>query len=220
MKPIRRFYYDAFSKIYDLVIRLHSQDTEGSLREFIADRTMLSEGQRALDLCTGTGSVALALARPLGERGLAVGLDFSEGMLRKAKRKASRFGMDRLHFVQADASHLPFKSSSFHGVTCSHAFYELKGEERKGAIDEVARVLVEGGRFCLMEHATPQRLLLRLLFYIRILFLGSKDVMTFLAHEESIFGAEFDHITTAMSPTGKSKLISGEKQGGLKVENP
>jgi demethylmenaquinone methyltransferase/2-methoxy-6-polyprenyl-1,4-benzoquinol methylase len=163
--------------------------------------------------------VALALAKPLGEKGLVIGLDFSEGMLRKAKKKAWDLGTGQLHFVQADASNLPFKSSSFHGVTCSHAFYELKGAERKGAIDEVARVLVEGGKFCLMEHATPQKPLLRLLFHIRILFLGSKDVKTFLAHEESIFGAKFSHVTTAMSPTGKSKLISGVR-GGFEIENP
>jgi ubiquinone/menaquinone biosynthesis C-methylase UbiE len=219
MKPIRRLYYDAFSKVYDLVIRLHSQDTEGSLREFIADQAGLSKGQWALDLCTGTGSVAVALSKEAGEQGLVVGLDFSRGMVQKAKEKAVSLRLTRLHLVQADASHLPFKSSVFQGVTCSHAFYELKGVERKRTIDEVARVLAGGGRFCLMEHATPQRPFIRLLFYIRILFLGAKDVRTFLTHEESIFGGRFNKITTTMSPTGKSKLITGEK-GGLRIEDP
>jgi demethylmenaquinone methyltransferase/2-methoxy-6-polyprenyl-1,4-benzoquinol methylase len=219
MTTPRRFYYDLFSRFYDLIIRLHSGDQASSLRTFIATRTHLAPGDKALDLCTGTGSVAVALSKQVGEKGLIVGLDFSRGMVQKAKDKALTSSLNQLHLVQGDASHLPFKSSSFHGVTCSHAFYELKGSERKGAIDEVARVLVEGGRFCLMEHATPQRPLLRLLFHIRILFLGSKDVMTFLAHEESIFGDKFNRITTAMSPTGKSKLISGVR-GRLESENP
>ena len=90
MSSLRRLYYDLFSKIYDLIIRLHSRDIEGSLRRFITEKANLSEGDRALDLCTGTGSVAIELARQVGENGLVVGLDFSRGMLEKAKEKANR----------------------------------------------------------------------------------------------------------------------------------
>ena len=213
MSSLRRIYYDLFSKIYDFIIRLHSRDIEGSLRKFITEKTNLSKGQRALDLCTGTGSVAVELAKRVGENGLAVGLDFSRGMLEKATEKAKKSRLDRLHFVQANASQLPFKNSSFQGVTCSHAFYELKGEERKTAIAEVGRILTKGGRFCLMEHAKPKKLFSRLLFYVRILFLGTRDARKFLMEEGSILGESFKNITRVMSPTGQSKLIYGEKGG-------
>jgi demethylmenaquinone methyltransferase/2-methoxy-6-polyprenyl-1,4-benzoquinol methylase len=213
MSSLRRIYYDLFSKIYDFIIRLHSRDIAGSLRRFIVDTANLSEGNKALDLCTGTGSVAVELAKRVGENGLAVGLDFSRGMLEKAKKKALRLHLNQLHLVQANASQLPFKQSSFHGVTCSHAFYELKGDERARAIDEVARILFEGGRFCLMEHAKPKRLFPRLLFYVRLFFLGAKDARKFLAEEGSIFGKRFKNIARVMSPTGQSKLIYGEKGG-------
>jgi ubiquinone/menaquinone biosynthesis C-methylase UbiE len=89
----------------------------------------------------------------------------------------------------------------------------LQGEERTRAIHEVGRVLIDGGRFCLMEHAKPQKALARLLFYVRIFFLGSKDARKFLAEEGSIFGEGFKNITKVMSPTGQSKLIYGEKGG-------
>ncbi len=213
MSSLRRLYYDLFSKIYDTIIRLHSRDVEGSLRGFIAEKVNLSKGERALDLCTGTGSVAVELARCLGEEGFVVGLDFSRGMLKKAKEKAKRMNLDQLYLVQANASELPFKPSSFDGVTCSHAFYELKGEERDKAINEVAVVLRSGGRFCLMEHAKPEKLLPRMLFYIRLFFLGSKDARKFLAEDRSIFGEGFKNIMKVMSPTGKSKLIYTEKGG-------
>jgi demethylmenaquinone methyltransferase/2-methoxy-6-polyprenyl-1,4-benzoquinol methylase len=213
MSSLRQIYYDLFSEVYDFIIRLHSQDIEGSLRRFITKKANLSEGDRALDLCTGTGSVAIELAKQVGENGLVVGLDFSQGMLMKAKEKANRLNMDRFYLVHANASQLPFKNSSFHGVTCSHAFYELREEERKRAINEVARILVTGGRFCLMEHAKPEKLFPRFLFYIRIFFLGSKDARRFLVEEGSIFGESFKNITTMMSPTGQSKLIYGEKGG-------
>ena len=82
------------------------------------------------------------------------------------------------------------------------------------AIDEVARILKRGGRFCLMEHAKPEKLFPRLLFYIRIFFLGAKDARKFLSEEGSIFGERFKNITKVMSPTGQSKLIYGEKGEG------
>jgi ubiquinone/menaquinone biosynthesis C-methylase UbiE len=89
----------------------------------------------------------------------------------------------------------------------------LKGYERAEAVNEVARVLMDGGRFCLMEHAKPQRRIPLLFFYVRIFFLGARDVREFLSQEESIFGDRFKSITKEMSPTGQSKLIYGEKEG-------
>jgi len=211
MSSLRRIYYDLFSKIYDFIIRLHSRDIAGSLRRFIVEKANLSEGDKALDLCTGTGSVAVELTKQVGETGFVIGLDFSRGMLEKAKEKARKSGINRLHLVQANASQLPLKKSSFHGVTCSHAFYELKGDERAKAINEVGRILIGGGKFCLMEHAKPKRLFPRLLFYVRLFFLGAKDARKFLGEEDSIFGGQFKNITKVMSPTGQSKLIYGEK---------
>ena len=213
MSSLRQIYYDLFSKVYDFIIRLHSRDVEGSLRGFITGKVNLTKGDRALDLCTGTGSVAAKLAEQVGRNGLVVGLDFSRGMLEKAKKKALRLNLKQLHVVQAYADQLPFKNSSFNGVTCSHAFYELKGKERAIAIDEVARVLRMGGRFCLMEHAKPEKLIPRILFYIRLFFLGSKDARKFLGEEESILGERFKNVAGQMSPTGQSKLIYAEKRG-------
>ncbi len=213
MNTIRQVYYDLFSRIYDHIIRLHSRDRQGSLRRFITDRTRVSEGDRALDLCTGTGAVAVELAARVGKGGLAVGLDFSSGMLERAKQKSVNLNLSQLCFVRADAARLPFKDFAFRGVTCSHAFYELKGFERGLAVDETARVLEKGGGFCLMEHARPERLFPRVLFYIRLFLLGSRDVKQFLRNEESIFGGKFKNIVKEMSPTGQSKLIRGEKGG-------
>lgn len=213
MGSMRQVYYDLFSKVYDFVIRLHSSDREGSLRRFITEKTHLSEGGRASDLCTGTGSVAVELAKQVGEYGLVVGLYFSWGMIEKAKEKSKRLNLKQLYLIQANASQLPLQKASFRGVTCSHAFYELKGVERIKAIEEVSRVLKEDGRFCLMEHAKPGKLFPRLLFYIRILFLGFKDARKFLNKEGFIFGEGFKNITKMMSPTGRSKLIYGEKGG-------
>jgi len=215
MGAIRQVYYNLFSKVYDHIIRLHSRDQEGSLREFITTRTRVSEGDKVLDICTGTGAVAVELAKRVGRGGLVVGLDFSSGMLEKAKQKSVKLNLAQVFFVRGNAAQLPFKECSFRGVTCSHAFYELKNFERDMAVGEVARVLEKGGRFCLMEHVLPETLFLRMLFYIRLFFLGSKDVKQFLRNEESIFGKRFKNIEKEMSPTGQSKLIHAEKGSNI-----
>lgn len=211
MGAIRQAYYNLFSRFYDPIIRLHSRDREGSLREFITARTRVSEGDRVLDLCTGTGAVTVELAKSVGKGGLVVGLDFSSGMLEKAKQKSVKLNLAQVCFVLGDAGRLPFKDSSFRGVTCSHAFYELRGSEREMAVEEVARVLEKEGRFCLMEHVMSEKLFLRMLFSIRLFFLGSKDVKQFLRNEESIFGKRYKNIARELSPSGQSKLICAEK---------
>jgi hypothetical protein len=58
-----------------------------------------------------------------------------------------------------------------------------------------------------------ERSLLRIFFYIRIFFLGSKDARKFLTEEESIFAKDFGNVGKMMGPTGQSKLIYGEKDG-------
>jgi ubiquinone/menaquinone biosynthesis C-methylase UbiE len=215
MKGLRRGYYNLFSRVYDGFIRLHSGDTEGLLRRFMAERVKLAQGERALDLCTGTGSVAFELARAVGEGGVVVGLDFSHGMLKRVQEKSRRLNSPKPYLVEADASMLPFKASCFKAVTCSHAFYELKGSDKIRTIEEVARVTREGGKFCLMEHAEPEGHVAKLFFYLRIRLLGSRDSRRYLENEIVTLEDQFGRIKTEMAPTGKSKLVCGERRGAL-----
>jgi ubiquinone/menaquinone biosynthesis C-methylase UbiE len=209
MSSMRRLYYDLF-------LRSTTSSSDcipgyGRLASEIHRGEGKSIGRRkALDLCTGTGSVAAELAKRVRENGFVVGLDFSQGMLEKAKRKALSLHLNQLHLVQANASQLPFQNASFHGVTCSHAFYELKEEERTRAIEEVARILKKNGAFCLMEHAKPEKRIPRYLFYVRLFFLGSKDARTFLVDDKSIL-EKVSKYKKRNEPDGRSKLIYGEK---------
>jgi len=90
LRSFRRFYYDIFSCFYDLIIRLHSKDESSSLRDFLIEKTGMKAGERVLDICTGTGAVSMAAHKVVVPDGLVVGLDFSYGMLSKAREKAKR----------------------------------------------------------------------------------------------------------------------------------
>ncbi|MBW1672912.1 MAG: hypothetical protein JRJ45_04575, partial [Deltaproteobacteria bacterium] len=59
MKRFRQKYYDYFSRIYDRFVAIHSTDKALRLRYFLADNTGLEKGDKALDICTGTGSTLI-----------------------------------------------------------------------------------------------------------------------------------------------------------------
>jgi demethylphylloquinol methyltransferase len=200
-------YYDAFSRVYDRFVAAHSTDRSGRLREILADRAALSRGARALDLCTGTGAMLPALARGAGADGLVVGLDFSGGMLERARRKTT--GTPGVALVRAEAERLPFRAGSFDAVTCSHAFYELKGAAADQALAEVARTLRPGGAFLMMEHEVPEKPLIRLLFHLRLLSMGLRKAREVLGDEEKLFRAHFAMVERVATGSGKSKLILG-----------
>jgi ubiquinone/menaquinone biosynthesis C-methylase UbiE len=212
----RARYYDAFSRVYDRFVAAHSSDRDGRLREVLADRSALSPGARALDLCTGTGAMLPSLARRTGAAGLVVGLDFSRGMLERARRRLGN--APGVALVRAEAERLPFRASSFDAVTCSHAFYELKGEGAERALAEVTRALRPGGSFLMMEHEVPRRPLVRALFYVRLLSMGLRKAREVLGNEEALFRRHFPAVERVATDTGRSKIIVGSRPPGRSGE--
>ena len=118
---VRRAYYDLVSCVYDRLIALHSGDAAAAARDLLVERAGVDAGSRVLDLCTGTGAVALRAQQATGPRGLVVGLDLSGGMIRKAQQNASVMHLESIAFVVGDAARLPFATASFDAVSCSHA---------------------------------------------------------------------------------------------------
>ena len=208
----RRAYYDLFSHFYDFVITVHSKDRSAALRDLLVDKARLAAGGRLLDICTGTGAVALRARETTGRDGAAVGLDFSQGMIRKAHEKARRASLGGVYFVVGDAAHLPFRPSTFEAVTCSHAMYELSPEVRTHALEEARRVLRPGGRFLMMEHCEPTRPFVRFLYQVRLATLGSARNRSFARDEVPFLSRFFRDVKQELAPTGRSKLVWGVKE--------
>jgi len=207
----RRKYYDIFSLVYDFIIQLHSKDEAASLRSYIVDKANVPNESKVLDICTGTGSVAIAFSRKFGVKLMVVAVDFSRGMLRRAKKKITIMGLKNIYMVEANVCALPFKDSMFESVTCSHAFYELKGQEREKTLKEVVRTLKEDGKFLMMEHEIPTNLILRMLFYVRMYTMGSRDAKVFLENDTLPFKGYFRKVEKLITPSGRSKLICSKR---------
>ncbi|MGA1825472.1 MAG: class I SAM-dependent methyltransferase [bacterium] len=211
MSRLRRFYYDIFSNFYDLIIRLHSKDDGSALRDFLIKKSGMGPGDRVLDICTGTGAVAVAAHKHVVPGGMVIGLDFSYGMLSKARQKARANRLSRLCLVVGDVGNMPFKHDVFQCVTCSHAMYELKPAVRMKALQEICRILQKKHRFFMMEHCKPRNPFIKFLYYVRLMSMGSPENRNFAKDEIPVMKLFLKDVKKELSPTGKSKLISGMK---------
>jgi len=201
LKNLRKAYYDIFSRIYDYFVKLHSSDKSGKLRSWLIEKAGLKPGTKVLDLCTGTGEVALRAYKKI-EDGIVVGIDFSEGMLKKAKEKSSD-----IVWIKADAVFLPFRENCFDVVFCAYAFYELKDREKIQMLKEVKRVLTDRGRLIIMEHEEPKNPFLRFLYRIRLATMGSWNSRKFIENELKILCSIFEKVKKEISPSGNSKIF-------------
>ncbi|HEX3563513.1 MAG TPA: class I SAM-dependent methyltransferase, partial [Solirubrobacterales bacterium] len=123
-------------------------------RQRAVDRANVGPGSDALDICCGTGDLALELRRKIGPDGRVVGSDFSEPMLELARRKSGDEGLP-VEFGWADALDLPYGDGGFDAVTIGFGARNLADLEK--GLSEMARVLRPGGRLVILEITRPQR---------------------------------------------------------------
>ena len=102
----------------------------------------LKETVQLLDVCTGTGVVALESAKQLS-KGAVTGIDLSSGMLAQAKSKAEQQSLDNITFIQMDLDELAFPDENFDTATCSFGLFFLENMEQ-GLHNIVSKVKTGG----------------------------------------------------------------------------
>ena len=205
MRRARRAYYDRFSRFYDCFVALHSRDKQGLARKFLVDRVPVENGGSVLDLCTGTGTLLTHLQAKVGRCGQVFGVDFSRGHAEGGPGKDQE--LRQCSSCGSRRREPPFAAGSFDAVTCSHAFYELKGETQDWALQEIVRVLKPKGTFLMMEHDVPANPFVRVLFYLRLAFVSAGRAVTFLRHEREVLEGYFGSVEKVVAPAGRSKVM-------------
>ena len=144
---VRRM-FDRIAPVYDSMNRLMTAGLDRRWRRETAT-AVVRPGDRVLDVCCGTGDLALSAAQAGGK---VTGLDFSEPMLERARAKSPE-----LEWVSGDALALPFADGSFDAVTIGFGLRNLA--EADEGLQEMSRVLRPGGRLGILEITRARGLL-------------------------------------------------------------
>jgi demethylmenaquinone methyltransferase / 2-methoxy-6-polyprenyl-1,4-benzoquinol methylase len=213
---------DLFARIarrYDFINDLQSFGLHRLWKRRVVNLAQIKNGDRALDLCCGTGDISFALAQRGAE---TTGLDFSPQMLEVAKRRSekcevrspnknSHFALRTSHFIQGDAQQLPFSENSFDIVTVGYGLRNLTSWER--GLDEMFRVAKPGARLIVLDFGKPANALWRAVYFahlkmsvplIGLLFCGNASAYAYILESLKHYPAQ---------------LAVAEKMRGLKLAN-
>jgi demethylmenaquinone methyltransferase/2-methoxy-6-polyprenyl-1,4-benzoquinol methylase len=176
--------FEGISERYDLMNDLESFGLHRTWKHVLITAATKPRPQAILDVASGTGDIALALARALPQAQIT-GFDFSKNMLDVARKRASKLSgtvpqaaadanngdesapssasnPSRLHFVQGNAMDMPFEDASFDVVTISFGLRNMPDYQR--VIEEMTRVLRPGGCFLCLEASYPTAPVVKPLF--------------------------------------------------------
>jgi demethylmenaquinone methyltransferase/2-methoxy-6-polyprenyl-1,4-benzoquinol methylase len=164
--PRKRHALQLFSDLprhYDRMGAVMSFGQDPRWRQALVDAVDPRPDQRILDVATGTGMVAFALA---GRGAEVVGVDQSEAMLGAARARLAHAPAmaGRMRFVQGEAERLPFADGEFDALTFTYLLRYV--DDRDATMRELARVVKPGGRIGMVEFGVPRRPRLRALWRV------------------------------------------------------
>src|SRR5438093_267675 len=146
--------FDAIAGRYDLLNHLLSAGIDRRWRRRAIRALSLVGRERVVDLCTGTGDLAIAAVRARPGAANAVGVDFAAAMLRVGRDKIRRSGLERrIALVRGDATRIPVRDTSVDAVTVAFGIRNVA--DPAAASREMFRVLKPGGRIAIVEFAVP-----------------------------------------------------------------
>ena len=232
-----RVLFNGVAERYDLLAEVLSLWQNRRWRRFLVSQLHVEPGQQVLDLCTGTASVALHIAKTYGAR--VIGVDLSENMLERGRLNVQRHGLEeRVALVQGRAEQLDFPDGYFDAVAFTYLLRYV--DDVAATVAEVARVLKPGGTMASLEFAVPGRAIFKgpwFLYTRAVLPLVTKaispewsEVGSFLGPSISQFyantpteqlhrnwrSAGIGHINTRFMSLGGGMVMWGTKDGGVR----
>jgi demethylmenaquinone methyltransferase/2-methoxy-6-polyprenyl-1,4-benzoquinol methylase len=219
-KGVQKIFFEV-AKTYELVNHIMTFGLDILWRKKAARQAAGANGSLWLDVCSGTGEMALNLFRVADEKVKIISLDFCQPMMARALKKKN---ISNLFFVLADANCLPFPDQSLDLITISFATRNIDSNRQVLVkhLKEFYRVLKPGGRFVNLETSQPSSKIIRELFHIYIklavkhlgfLLSGSKVGYSYLAFTVPRFYSpeEFSSILrqAGFSRTGYKSLFLG-----------
>jgi demethylmenaquinone methyltransferase / 2-methoxy-6-polyprenyl-1,4-benzoquinol methylase len=150
-------YYSRIYKKYDLINHIFTFGLDKKWRKHTIDACLKDHPYRILDLCCGTGDLAIGISLASGSNVQITGYDLNPQMLDFAKRKALRSHALNLDFVQGDAALMPFRDNEFDCIIIGFGFRNLVFENpnHEYYLSELSRVMKPGARLLILESSRP-----------------------------------------------------------------
>ena len=216
--------FAAIARRYDLLNDLQSFGLHRLWKRRAVRLAQVRPGDRALDLCCGTGDIAFALARRGAD---TTGLDFSGKMLDVAKRRSRKLETGSLNkvpnpelrapnFIQGDAQAIPFPDHSFDIVTVGYGLRNLADWER--GLDEMNRVARPGARLVVLDFGKPPNTLWRKIYFAHLkcsvplmgwLFCGNAQAYAYILESLKNYPAQ----------TGVAEKMRGLRLSNIRIIN-
>lgn len=203
-------FYDGIFHCYDAANRPLTLGLDGGWRAKAAKAALRDSPASCLDVCTGTGELALLLRRFSNPGTQIIGADFNERMLSIARAKT-----DSIRFFRAEAAQLPFGDGTFDALTVAFAARNLNADGKLADIfREFRRVLKPGGVFVNLETSRPRNGFIRLCFhlYVRLMTAlvgafapGGRPAYAFLSRTIRTFHGA-DELSKIILDSGFSKV--------------
>lgn len=203
-------YYSRIYKTYDLVNRLFTFGQDRKWRQQTIEACLKDNPKQILDLCCGTGDLALGIDMAAKQPMSITGFDLNANMLEIARNKAKRLGIQSIDFRQGDAGSMPFANQEFDRITIGFGFRNLIWQNPNQAkhLEEISRVLKQGARLLILESAVPENAFVSFFYrvYLKLILVplggilsGDWKAYRYLAGSSSGF-YDFSTLKSMMEP--------------------
>ncbi len=156
--------FGSIVRVYDFLNALLSLNFDKSWRKFAAKVSDVKPDTKVLDVCTGTGDLAISYSKLLNGNGLVVGSDYCHDMLRYGLPKIKKRHLEnKIKLIEADTLQLPFRDNAFEISTVAFGIRNVADLE--AGIKEMGRVVGPNGRVVILEFSQPTNFLFRQIYF-------------------------------------------------------